>query len=134
MKKVVAFLLVLVLCLSLCACGDKAEVEVEAVVEPVSKTPTVAEIVEGIKYEFKDPDSVQMSDVHIAKVEDSENEYYAIGTVRAKNSFGGYGDPETYVIHCDNGSYEIVGEYNDASYMIQNAFNELGCGANWVIN
>jgi len=134
MKKVVAFLLVLVLCLSLCACGDKAEVEVEAEVEPVSKTPTVAEIVEGIKYEFKDPDSVQMSDVHIAKVEDSENEYYAIGTVRAKNSFGGYGDPETYVIHCDNGSYEIVGEYNDASYMIQNAFNELGCGANWVIN
>ena len=134
MKKVVAFLLVLVLCLSLCAGGDKAEVEVEAEVEPVSKTPTVAEIVEGIKYEFKDPDSVQMSDVHIAKVEDSENEYYAIGTVRAKNSFGGYGDPETYVIHCDNGSYEIVGEYNDASYMIQNAFNELGCGANWVIN
>lgn len=132
MKRLIALLLAFVMCFSLCACGDKTKAEVET--EPVSKTPTVAEIVEGIKYEFKDPDSVQMSDVHIAKVEDSENEYYAIGTVRAKNSFGGYGDPQAYVIHCDNGSYEIVGEYNDASYMIQNAFNELGCGANWVIN
>lgn len=132
MKRLFALLLAFVMCFSLCACGDKTKAEVET--EPVSKTPTVAEIVEGIKYEFKDPDSVQMSDVHIAKVEDSENEYYAIGTVRAKNSFGGYGDPQAYVIHCDNGSYEIVGEYNDASYMIQNAFNELGCGANWVIN
>lgn len=136
MKRLIALLLAFVMCFSLCACGSKSETEAEVEVEtePVSKTPTVAEIVEGIKFEFKDPDSVQMSDVHIAKVEDSENEYYAIGTVRAKNSFGGYGDPETYVIHCDNGSYEIVGEYNDASYMIQNAFNELGCGANWVIS
>jgi len=132
MKRLFALLLAFVMCFSLCACGDKTTTEAET--EPVSKTPTVAEIVAGIKYEFKDPDSVQMSDVHIAKVEDSENEYYAIGTVRAKNSFGGYGDPETYVIHCDNGSYKIVGEYNDASYMMQNAFNELGCGASWGIN
>ncbi len=124
MKKFAVMLLALLMCVSLCACGG----------EPVSQIPTVDDVIEGIKYEFKDPDSVQMSDVHIAEVEGGDNEYYVIGTVRAKNSFGGYANPVMYIIHCDNGSYEIEGEYNDASYMMQNAFNDLGCGASWTIS
>lgn len=131
-------MLVFAIVVFLCACSstqDSTEAAPTQTEEtaPVSKTPTVADIVEGIKFEFKDPDSVQMSDVHIAKVKDSENEYYAIGTVRAKNSFGGYADPVVYIIHCDNGSYKIEGTYTDASYMMQNQFNALGCGPSWEI-
>ena len=133
MKKTISLLLALVLCLSLCACGGASEQETE----PKSKTPTVQSTIDGIKNEFKDPDSVQMSDVYIARVkvdsEESQTEFYIIGTVRAKNSFGGYGDPQAYIIHCYNGKYEIVGEYNDASYAMQKTFNELGCGASWGI-
>lgn len=131
MKKVLSILLVFAMCLTLCACGGKKETE------PKNTTPTVESIVAGIKNEFKDPDSVQMSDVHIARVmvdgEESKTEFYIIGDVRAKNSFGGYVDPETYIIHCDNGKYKIVGKYTDASYMMQAKFNELGCGASWSI-
>ena len=134
MKKALSILLVLVICLSLCACGEGSTNGTE----PKNTTPTVESIVAGIKYEFKDPDSVQMTDVHIARVKvdggESKTEFYAIGTVRAKNSFGGYADPVIYIIHCDNGRYEIVGEYTDASYMMQTKFNELGCGASWSIS
>lgn len=133
MKKLMALFLALVLCLSLGACGgnDSSKTETE------STTPTVESIIAGIKYKFKDPDSVQMNDVHIARVkvgdEESKTEFYIIGDVRAKNSFGGYVDPVTYIIHCDNGRYEIVGKYTDASYMMQEKFNKLGCGASWSI-
>ena len=133
MKKALALLLALVLCLSLCACGGNSTQGTE----PKSQTPTVASTIAGIKDEFKDPDSVQMSDVSIASVkvdgEESKTEFYIIGTIRAKNSFGGYGEPQAYIIHCDNGKYEIVGEYNDASFAIQKTFNDLGCGACWGI-
>ena len=133
MKKTLSLIMALVMCLSLCACGGASTQETE----PKSKTPTVQSTIDGIKNEFKDPDSVQMSDVHIARVkvdgEESQTEFYIIGTVRAKNSFGGYGDPQAYIIHCDNGKYEIIGEYNDASYAMQKTFNELGCGASWGI-
>ena len=104
----------------------------------VSTVPTVNDVVNGIKNEFKDPDSVQLSDASIARVmngdEESQTEFYVIGTVRAKNGFGGYGEPQAYVIHCDNGRYKIVEEYNDASYAAQKKFNELGCGASWGID
>lgn len=133
MKKTLVYLLALAMCLSLCACGGNNNPKTEA----KSTTPTVESIIAGIKNEFKDPDSVQMSDVHIARVkvgdEESKTEFYIIGDVRAKNSFGGYVDPVTYIIHCDNGRYEIVGKYTDASYMMQAKFNELGCGASWSI-
>lgn len=134
MKKALSIILALVLCLYLCACGGNDSPKTEE----KSTTPTVESIIAGIKNEFKDPDSVQMTDVHIARVkvggEESKTEFYAIGTVRAKNSFGGYADPKTYIIHCNNGRYEMVGEYTDASYMMQTKFNELGCGASWSIS
>ena len=131
MKKVISLLLALAMCLSLCACGGNDTQEAEA------KTPTVESVVDGIKNEFKDPDSVQMSDVHIASVKtdngESKTEFYIIGTIRAKNSFGGYGNPQAYIIHCNNGKYKIIDEYNDASYAMQKTFNDLGCGASWGI-
>lgn len=53
----------------------------------------------GIRDEFKGSYSVQMSDVHIDSVkvdgEESNTEFYIIGTIRAENSFGGYGDSLT---------------------------------------
>ena len=161
MKKIIAMLLVLVMCLSICACNSESGTNTDNTNNDetntdntnnnetntdntnnnetnTSKIPTVEDVVNGIKYEFKDPDSVQMSDAHIASVKkgdvESDTEFYVIGTIRAKNSFGGYGDPQAYIIHCNNGKYKIVGEYNDASYMMQKTFNELGCGASWSID
>lgn len=139
MKKILALLLALVMCLSIVACGsDNGTNTDNDTLTETSKTPTVEDVVNGIKYEFKDPDSVKMSDAHIARVKigdtESKTEFYVIGTIRAKNSFGGYGEPQAYIIHCKNGKYEIVGEYNDASYMMQNTFNKLGCGPSWSID
>ncbi len=137
MKKLISMMLVLVLCLSLCACGGSGgnnipeTTQAPTVAKP--KTPTVASVVEGIKNEFKDPDSVQITDGSWAYVEKDgekvENEFYIICTVRAKNSFGGYANPQAYVIHCKNSNYRIVEEYNDYAFMTQKKFNELGCGA-----
>lgn len=136
MKRAISLILALIMCLSLCACGENGNAGSETEVQ--SKTPTIESIVDGIKNEFKDPESVQLSDAHIARVkngdEESETEFYVIGTIRAKNSFGGYGEPQAYIIHCESGNYEIVGEYNDASYAMQKTFNELGCGASWGLD
>lgn len=122
--------------LSLCACGDGSAEDTQASTlestEAKSKTPTVESVVEGIKNEFKDPDSVQVSDGSWARVkngdEESDTEFYIICTVRAKNSFGGYADPQAYVIHCKNGNYRIVEEYNDYAFRTKVKFDELGCG------
>ena len=145
MKKALFLILALVMCLSLCACSDasnnndtpeetqKETAEItQAATKPSSNRPTVESVVNGIKYEFKDPDSVQVSDVAWAYVEkdgqEMKNEFYIICTVRAKNSFGGYADPQAYVIHCKDRNYRIVEEYNDFSYKRQIKFDELGCG------
>jgi len=86
---------------------------------------------DGIKDEFKDPDSVQVSEGDYAYMKDGDDvdysEFYVIATVRAKNSFGGYGDPTNYIIHYRNGKYSIEGEYNDKLLYDQKKFNELGC-------
>ena len=140
MKKIIALSLVIVLCFAFAACGNKNEFGNNNTTESTTaapQVPTVADVVNGIKYEFKDPDSVQMSDVGIARVKnngiESTTEFYIIGTVRAKNGFGGYADPQAYVIHCNNGSYRIVEEFNDASYMKQRYFTDHGCGPHWII-
>lgn len=136
MKKVLSLILAIVLCLSLCACGDSNKDTTEttqAAAETKKKNePTVASVTEGIKNNFKDPDSVQITEGSWARVKDgdteSDNEFYIICTVRAKNSFGGYADPQAYIIHCKNGNYKIVEEYNDYASLTQKKFNELGCG------
>ncbi|MBQ7322697.1 MAG: hypothetical protein IJW99_11415 [Clostridia bacterium] len=146
MKRVLSVFLLLALCLALASCGDGNETATQATTRTTTHAttssrpanyPTIESVVEGIKYEFKDPDSVQLTDASIAVVKsttsepykyENNTEYYIIGTVRAKNSFGGYGEPQAYIIHCKNGRYTIVGEYNDYSWAMQGAFNELGCG------
>jgi len=148
MKKILSVFLLLTMSFSLVACGEEnkatnqttTQTTTQATTKATTKAvemPTIASVIEGIKYEFKDPDSVQMTDASIAVVEastvapyqyDSNTEYYIIGTVRAKNSFGGYAEPQAYIIHYKNGRYEIVGEYNDYDWAMQNTFNELGCG------
>ena len=146
MKKIISLFIVVLACFCICACNNEANntsasstttVDTTAAKEE-PKTPTVAEIVNGIKYDFKDPDSVRLSDAHIARVKkdgvESKTEFYVIGTIHAKNSFGGYGNPQAYIIHCNNGKYKIVDEYNDESYMMQRTFNALGCGASWSID
>ncbi len=136
MKKILVILLALAIMFAVCSCGNM-DTNTETTVKK-SKTPTIQDIVNGIKYEFKDPESVQMSDVHIAQVEDSngeyiDGEYYVIGKVHAKNSFGGYGNPIAYIIHCDNGRYKIVGKYTDDWVTMQGTFNDLGCGPSWSL-
>lgn len=135
MKKTLSLILVLLMCLSLCACSEKAENTAE---EDTKIVPTVETVAEGIKNEFKDPESVQVSDGSWAYVkEDGEevgNEFYVICTVRAKNSFGGYANPQAYVVHFKNGNYKLVEEYNDESFKTQVKFNELGCGAQFGLH
>ena len=147
MKKVLSVFLLLTMCFSLAACGDGNEATTQTTTQTTIQTttaslhpsnyPTIESVVNGIKYEFKDPDSVQLTDASIAVVKSTtsepykyeyDTEYYIIGTVRAKNSFGGYGEPQAYIIHCKKGRYTIVGEYNDYSWAMQGVFNELGCG------
>ena len=128
-----------ILCLALVACGGSEEgtpetteeTTEETTVEKISYEPTIASVIEGIKNNFKDPDSVQVSDGCWAPVlvngERSETEFYIICTVRAKNSFGGYADPQAYVIHSLNGNYSIVKEYNDYDFLQNKALQNLGC-------
>ena len=135
MKKTLSLIFALLMCLSLCACSEKAE---STQGEPTKVVPTVDTVAEGIKNEFKDPDSVQVSDGSWAYVkvdgEEVGDELYVICTVRAKNSFGGYANPQAYVIHYKNGNYKIVEEYNDESFMTQKKYNELGCGAQFGLH
>ena len=122
MKKIISLFAVLLACFCICSCNGENETNntsassttsttnTTAATKEEPKTPTVAEIVNGIKYNFKDPDSVILSDASIAPVKkdgvESKTEFYVIGTIRAKNSFGGYGNPQAYIIHCDNGRYK----------------------------
>ena len=142
MKRAVSMILALVLCLSLCACGstnDNLETTQVIIPEttvayiPEPRRPTIESVVQGIKYEFKDPSSVMISEGTWAYVEvngeEVTDEFYIICTVHAKNGFGGYADPQAYIVRYRYGSYKIIGEYNDASYNRQLKFNELGCGA-----
>lgn len=136
MKKMISLIMVLMLCLGLCACNSSADNDTpettQAPTETKPKTPTVESVIEGIKNEFKDPDSVQITEGSWARVKDgdkeSDTEFYIICTVRAKNSFGGYADPQEYVIHCKNDNYRIVEEYSGWPGQTQKKFNELGCG------
>lgn len=143
MKKIMLFVLTAVMLLSFCACGSgtsdtSAETKETPIVEEEYTKPTIESVVEGIKDNFKDPDSVQVSDGSWAKVkngdEESETEFYIICTVRAKNSYGGYGEPQAYVIHCNNGNYRIVEEYNDKPFYTQKKFDELGCGTSMMLH
>ena len=143
MKKLMLFILSVVMVFSLCACGGgtnntSTEKEETPIVEEKPQKPTIESVVEGIKNDFKDPDSVQVSDGSWARVkngdEESETEFYIICTVRAKNSMGGYGEPQAYIIHCNNGNYRIVEEYNDESFYTQKKFNELGCGNSMMLH
>lgn len=144
MKKFFSIFLLWTMCLSLVACGNESEsadqtttrITTQATTQAI-ETPTIESVIEGIKYEFKDPDSVQLTDASISAVSattveygvyDRNTEFYIIGTVRAKNGFGGYAEPQAYIIHYKNGRYKIVGEYNDYSWASQKVFNELGCG------
>ncbi|MGO5166628.1 MULTISPECIES: hypothetical protein [unclassified Candidatus Paralachnospira] len=126
MKRIISVVLVLIMTMSLVACGGKTSSSTKT---EKDYTPTYESVVEGIKNEFKDPDSVQLSDASYADVKDAENEWLIIGTVRAKNSFGGYGDPQAYVISCKGSTYKIVEEFNDASYMDNKYFVDHGCNA-----
>lgn len=140
MKKIFLIFLLLTMSFSLIACGEENKTTDQTTTQATTKAsymPTLESVIEGIKYEFKDPDSVQLTNASISAVKattvapyqyDSNTEYYIIGTVRAKNSFGGYAEPQAYIIHYKNGSYRIVGEYNDYDWAMQKAFNELGCG------
>lgn len=139
MKKILVMMLVAVMCLAFVACNSTEPVEetesVETVdlieEETISYKPTVESVTEGIKDNFKDPDSVQVSDGTWAAVMDgdkpSETEFYIICTVRAKNSFGGYAEPQAYVIHSNYGNYRIVEEYNDYSFRTKVKLDEYGC-------
>ena len=148
MKKIISMIMLVTICLSLVACGNENDGTTHTTTQTIaqvttrvttqaSKKPTIESVVEGIKYEFKDPDSVQLTNASISAVSattesygvyDEKTEFYIIGTIRAKNSFGGYAEPQAYIIHYKNGRYKIVGEYNDYDWAMQNAFNELGCG------
>ena len=138
MKKIISVLLTALMCFSVSACGEKendnTSVNTDKIeTESVSYEPTIESVTEGIKNQFKDPDSVQISEedaVWAPVMEDGERsktEFYIICTVRAKNSFGGYGEPQAYVIHCNYDSYEIVEEYNDYSFMSNKKLSEYGC-------
>ena len=144
MKKIVAMILAFVMCLSLCACGGGNNTpETEAPTETSSSSAiagmpnfSAEDVANAIKYEFKDPESVYLSDAWAAAVkhdeEISNTEFYIIATVHAKNSFGGYADPKTYLMYWKSGSCSIVGEHisND---MPQKKFSELGCFVGWPL-
>ena len=101
-------------------------------------TPSKKSVANGIKARFKDPDSVEVTDGWYAPVldgvEESDRSFYIIATVRAKNGFGGYGDPTEYIIRCDGTIYSIESERNSFDPLVSQAeFDELGCGSMYFL-
>lgn len=121
MKRIIAFIILLCICLSLCACGEESANSVadnipqttQVTTRPKYK-PNKEDLVEAIKDNFKDPDSVQVVDGYWAWSREpdelNDGEYRIICTIRAKNSFGGYGNPESYDIYGGRGYYHIAGQ------------------------
>lgn len=110
--------------------GVKAESGIRVESEFIPSKKSVAN---GIKASFKDPDSVEVIDGYYAPVmdgvEESDSEFYVIATVRAKNGFGGYGDPTEYIIKCNGLLYGIERERTSFIPSIsQSEFDDLGCG------
>ena len=93
MRKLVSIIVLLCICLSLCACGSSsnsssANGQSNITQEPTHYTPNKQDLLEGIKYDFKDPDSVQKSDCYwawqLTPNEDREGKYYILCTIRSK--------------------------------------------------
>ena len=140
MKKIVVFIALFCICLSISACSAGSN---SAPTHPTHSdsnstqvhtpyTPNKQDLREGIKDNFKDPDSVQIGDCYWAWKAPPEGYkkgyYYILCTVRAKNGFGGYAEPKTYSVAGVEGEYELQrewGAYSDEQ--IKSYFDYHGC-------
>ena len=72
------------------------------------------DVQKAIEYILKDPESVRYKKIFLHKYAENESAWAMCGTLRAKNSLGGYSDDQRYVSLGNSESTYIENELDNA--------------------